>query len=76
MARYILTFEIDDAFYKEFSEHGATHEALLEQLGLDVEDQLAEYDLKGLMTEMISSPNHKNLAILIQKEYREGGVVE
>lgn len=72
MARYILAFEIDDAFYREFAEQGATHEALLGQLRLDVEDQFAEYDLKGLMAEMISSSNPHNLVILVPKQDGEG----
>ena len=35
MSRYILAFEVDDSFYREFSEQGATQEKLFEQLKLD-----------------------------------------
>ena len=40
MSRYILTLEVEDAFYREFSEQGATENTLLEQLKLDIQDQV------------------------------------
>jgi len=71
MARYILTFEIDDAFYQEFREDGATPDALLEQLRLDLEDQLDEYDLQQLLPDIVSAHKQQNLVILVPKKERD-----
>ena len=44
MARYILVYEIENGFYEEFAQQGMTGETLLEQLKLDIQDQIDDYD--------------------------------
>ncbi len=68
MARYILTLEIEDAFYQEFHEQGAAKDALLEQLKLDIQDQVDEFDLERVILEMVSSENHENVVMFAPKK--------
>ncbi len=71
MAQYIITLKIEDAFYQEFSEQGTTCDTLLEQLQLDIQDQLDEYDLQRLMSCMVSTESNENMASLAPKKSSE-----
>ncbi|MBN1662733.1 MAG: hypothetical protein JW943_03945 [Deltaproteobacteria bacterium] len=54
MTRYIIVLEVEDGFYREFAEQGTINDVLLEQLKLDLQDQLDEYDFQQLIMQMIS----------------------
>ena len=71
MSRYILTLEIEDAFYREFSEQGATEDKLLEQLKLDIQDQVDEFDLQRLITRMMSSESKEDIVSFAPKKNNE-----
>ena len=72
MSRYILTLEIEDAFYQEFSKQGATIDKLLEQLKLDIQDQVDEFDLQRLMTRMVSSKHQEDTVVFAPRKNSEG----
>lgn len=72
MSRYILTLEIEDAFYQEFSEQGATEDKLLEQLKLDIQDQVDEIDLQQLITRMVSSERQEDTVVFTPRKNSEG----
>jgi hypothetical protein len=71
MAQYIIILKVEDAFYREFSEQGAKEEALMEQLKLDLQDQIDEYDLSRLMRCMVSSDSPNNMIIWAEKKEQE-----
>ena len=72
MSRYILTLEIEDAFYREFSKQGATTETLFEQLTLDIQDQVDTFDLHQLLTHMVSSECQEDTVVFVPKKNDEG----
>ncbi len=72
MAEHVMILKIDETFYQEFAEQGAAHEALLEQLKLDIQDQVDDFDLQQLMTRMLSSEYAENMLIFAPKKRGEG----
>jgi len=71
MRRYLLTLELEDAFYQEYAAQGVGQDALLAQLKLDLEDQLDEYDLPRVLTRMIAAPHQDNLVVVLPKNKGE-----
>ncbi len=74
MPQYMMVLEIGDAPYQEFSEQGVTEEELLKELKGEIQDELDEYDLEGLLTQMLSSDNHKNTVAFAPKKDGEEDV--
>ncbi len=74
MPQYMMILEIGDAPYQEFSEQGAPEEELLNELKGEIQDELDEYDLEGLLKHMLSSDNHKNSVALAPKKDGEENV--
>ncbi len=75
MSRYLMILEIEDVFYQEYSEQGTTRDELLEQLKLDIQDQLDEYDFRRLITQMISPKNQEDTIVFAPKKLFEENVL-
>ncbi len=74
MSHYMMVLEIGDAPYQEFSEQGVPEKELLNELKGEIQDELEEYDLEGLLQQMLSSGNHKNAVALAPKKEDEEDV--
>jgi len=70
-----MILEIEDVFYQEYSEQGTTRDELLEQLKLDIQDQLDEYDFRRLITQMISPKNQEDTIVFAPKKLFEENVL-
>lgn len=68
MRRYMMLLEIGDAPYQEFSEQGATGDELLNTLKGEIQDELDEYDLGGLLKCILASDDHKNTVAFVPKK--------
>jgi hypothetical protein len=64
----MMVLEIGDAPYQEFSEQGVPEEKLLSELKGEIQDELDEYDLEGLLKQMLSSDYHKNSIASLQRK--------
>lgn len=62
---------IQASLSREFSEKGATEENLLEQLRLDIQDQVDEFDLQRLVTHMMSSESQEDMVSFAPKKNNE-----
>jgi hypothetical protein len=71
MARYIIILEVEDAFYRDFAEQGMINDFLLEQLKLDLQDQIDEYDFQQLMMQMVSPEGRGKQVAFVPKKNPE-----
>ncbi len=74
MKRPMMLLDIGEEYYQEAYEQGATEEELLKELKGEIQDELDEYDLEGLLTQMLSSDNHKNTVAFAPKKDGEEDV--